>query len=348
MAALAQNDVFTRNLITVKDSALNFLQEILGADGTAALRQAAEREPALEPLLVPRAALAWIASHRGYEGLLPGNPNSYLRFRKHEDGLTGAMSCGDFSYDFRGVSAEHLAAATSAAVGVDLQNRREIRDAVLVRLGKSIDALVGAQHLAKRVLDPKEGYAFRDEEGPEGLRVHSFLGNKKVGTAWFKPHSETHLKPVSVVVDEDHQRKGLATALYDHARRVSGKEILPGNLQTPEGQAFRAAYKTELPGQTAKPKAQLEPIGPQQPQKQSRAARPRVPGITVGKTEAQRPCGACGGQQFSGQEFRGCLCFRELRKATTVTTYGDGYVLEFQGSVDRALVAELRKVFRDE
>ena len=41
------------------------------------------------------------------------------------------------------------------------------------------------------------------------------------------------------IYDPKHQRKGLATAMYQHAEKKSGKKILSGDFQTPEGKKFK-------------------------------------------------------------------------------------------------------------
>lgn len=131
----------------MKDTAFSFLTGVLGTDGARALRKAADREPALEPLLVPRAALSWILERQHYEGTIPGVANSYLKLDKSEGGLNGVVSLQDTNYEFSQVSPEHVASAMSVSVGIDLTNRLPVKDLLLVRLGKSIDALVKAQAL---------------------------------------------------------------------------------------------------------------------------------------------------------------------------------------------------------
>lgn len=53
-----------------------------------------------------------------------------------------------------------------------------------------------------------------------------------------------HYAVFSVGVHPEHQRQGLATAMYDFARLRTGKEILPGGIFTPEGRRFRERYDT--------------------------------------------------------------------------------------------------------
>lgn len=133
----------------MQDSALHFLSSVLGTDGAQALKRTAAREPALEHLLVPRAALAWLQDRQDYEGLVPGQANSYVSFEKSETGYRGIISLGDTNYEFEKASAEHLAAAVAVSVGVDMDSHRPVRDLTLTRLGKSIDVLAKAHELTK-------------------------------------------------------------------------------------------------------------------------------------------------------------------------------------------------------
>ena len=95
----------------MRDSALQFLTGVLGVDGARALARTADREPALEPLLVPRTALAWLRDRPDFEGLIPGQRNSYLSFQKSEQGYAGVVSLPETNYEFLGATPEHLAAA---------------------------------------------------------------------------------------------------------------------------------------------------------------------------------------------------------------------------------------------
>jgi hypothetical protein len=133
----------------MKPQAFSFLSSVLGVDGAKALRKAADREPLIEPLLVPRTALAWISEHHAYEGNVPGLANSYLKLEKNEAGFTGIVTIGDLNYEFGPVSPEHVAASLALAVNVDFTKAEDVKDKMLVKLGKTLDALVKAQKLTK-------------------------------------------------------------------------------------------------------------------------------------------------------------------------------------------------------
>lgn len=100
-----------------------------------------------------------------------------------------------------------------------------------------------SEDLIKKVLDPSAGYQLSHEHVGEGtpehvtrVSVHSPQG-EHVGAATFI-HAPEGLKVGTVVVDEDPQRRGLASAMYSHAQTVTGKKVGPSGLQTPEGAAL--------------------------------------------------------------------------------------------------------------
>jgi GNAT superfamily N-acetyltransferase len=95
-------------------------------------------------------------------------------------------------------------------------------------------------NLEKRVLDPNAGYKFSHgvNAGMSQVHVHTAAG-EHVGAATFMHHGPG-LKVGSVVVDDAHQRRGVASAMYAHAEKMTGKKIQPSPVQTPEGQALWA------------------------------------------------------------------------------------------------------------
>lgn len=70
-----------------------------------------------------------------------------------------------------------------------------------------------------------------------GARVYSDSGRGHVRS------KVVGLKGYFVHVYKDHQRKGLASAMYRFARDAFGLKILPGDVQTDEGAAFLAHRK---------------------------------------------------------------------------------------------------------
>lgn len=418
----------------MSDLGLKFLAAALGQDGAKALRKAVEREPQLAEVLIPRTIVGWLnfTAEHDYEGQIPGIDNSYVQFQKSEDGYSGTISFEDGNYTFEKSNIYHLAA--SIAVAMDIKPSSldpQVRDQILVKLGKSIDTLAkaqvlvkelrspraltptrmtthGAYHiehsgaadrpysvvhtktgspvqagiaslkdaqpiadwhhgryggkftpgLSKRDLDPNAGYKISSSHEDVGggnflTRVTAHAPNgQQVGTATFT-HENNALRPGMVVVDEDHRRRGLATAMYNHASQQTSKPILHGHVQTDEGAAFRSTFgKVELPGKSHQPTAQQGPQAPTPPMKQPAnsaakpPAKPKMPTLAIGKSEAEQECSMCGGHQFENHKFRGCICFRELAKSITTTAYGDGYVLTFKPGIDADDVKALMKNFR--
>ncbi len=108
----------------------------------------------------------------------------------------------------------------------------------------------GQWSLEKGVLDPKAGYKFSHEHHDLGggnmltrVNVHSAAGDH-VGAATFT-HQGEHIVPGTVAVDEDHQRRGIASAMYGHAQKMTNKLIKPSPNQTPEGAALWAGNKAK-------------------------------------------------------------------------------------------------------
>jgi predicted GNAT family acetyltransferase/ribosomal protein S14 len=339
-------------------NAFSFLAEILGSDGAKALQKAADREPSLRLVLVPRAALAWVAQQSGYEGRIPGQKNSYLLLKKSVDTYSGTVSFPDGNYQFTDKSPEHVAAAISASLGIELSKKHQVDGLILERLGKSIDILAKAKDdihtLTKRILDPSLGYKITHEHHPDinltTVRAHAPDGSV-AGEAAFTHTPENTLVPETVQVHPAHQRKGLASALYAHAQQQTGKKVVPSTSQTPAGQALwngtNGAFKTELPGMTAKPQAQEGAVAPTPPTKQpKKAAKPQLPALKVEKTEAARVCSACGRPNFTNNKFTGCICWRSLAKSISTTVFSDGYVLQLDPSLGINTFQTLRKALK--
>lgn len=341
----------------MNDRAFSFLTGVLGKDGAQALKKAAQKEAGISSAVVPRTILSWIslATRYEYEGGIPGVDNTYLQFRKTEGpGYSGAVSIGDEVYSFQNASMFHVAASVAVALGVDdTRIDSKVRDMTVTRLGKSIDTIVKAriavQELEKKALDPGLGYKFSHEHHDLGagqtltkVNVHSPAG-EHVGAATFT-HQGQNLVPGTVIVEDDHQRRGIASAMYSHAQKQTGKSAIPSPNQTPEGQALwqgnmkapqfgvATTTKTEMPGAANKPRKQQEAMAPQAPQFQQAQPRPppKSPVLKVTKSQASQPCHMCGRTQFVSDGFFGCLCFRDMAKGVSVQKQEYGYALEFR------------------
>lgn len=266
-----------------------FLSEALGRDGAEALCKAVERESSLGDVIVPRAIIGWLSTITkfDYEGQIPGVDNSYLSFKKSEDGqqFSGTLALENENYSFSNSNIVHLASAVAMAIGVDTNQGidTEVRDAVLVKLGKSIDILAKAQ-LVTNALKQK---------------------------------------------------------------RIIEKTDLPGQAHAPL--APKAPSAPLAPGSqdinVKLPKSSKTPTVPKLP-KPPKAFK--LPNLKVGKSEAERPCDACGGKMFKDNKFKGCICFQDIAKSIKTITFGDGYVLQMGKGIDEETMRALMDVFDNE
>lgn len=318
--------------------ALNFLTELLGTEGAKALARSATKEPILGHLLVPRTALSWLQRQDDYEGTVPGVPNSYLKFAKSDKGFTGLVTLETVNYEFADAAPEHLAAALSVSVGSGVPSPSGLGDLTIQRLGKSIDLLVGAHFVTQRLIKNVHaslGLNIREEQDDKGLKVHAFdKKGKHVASAWFENH-ENQLRPIQLPEDSN-----MADTLTEHAKNFAGKHITKAEVGS-----------VAEHGATAQPFKQKGPIEPEAPSKQkgginaaqNKPKLPKVPALKVEKSEMIAECPACGGTQFQGNKFKGCLCVRDFAGLVKATVYSDGAVLEFKAGFEPEALAILRK-----
>lgn len=374
------------------NDAQKFLTSVLGRDGFEVMQKASAKYDGMAKILLPRAILAWLDAtlESVYEGNLPGLPDSYIKLHKAEKGFGGVITIEDEVYSFQDVSLYHVASAIALTVGHEHTLDSSVKDVDIVRLGKSIDALAKHQkllktlqdNLEKRVLDPGLGYQFSHEHTDLGngkmmtkVNVHSPTGDH-VAAATFV-HQGNNIVPGSVVVDEDHQRRGIASAMYAHAEKHTGKSIMPSANQTPEGSAlwtgnkatpqFGATLKTELPGTAAAAKKPDEPLQPEQPTKQKgqppkpkkpvlpKLAQPdtkipqvpsvKLPSLKLSEAQAAKKCQLCQIPQFSDNKFVGCHCFSALNKSIGAAKTAYGYKVSFGEDIDLETAAVFIRSF---
>lgn len=341
-----------------------FLRALLGEDGAQALAKAAERSPALAPVLIPRVILSWLAlldRDGAYERDLPGVENSYFSMQKTDSGYTGVIAVGDASWGFEAASALHLAASIGVALGVDTEDLDPaLRNLDLQRLGKSVDLLVkaraAAEQLGKRQLDPNAGYTFSHDHTPSMdldsngqsapvTSVYAFAPGAKqepgghIGHAIFRHNPNGTIESAMTGVEEEHQRRGVASAMYAHAQKVTGKQVVPSVNQTDEGRGLWAGNakapqfgtaKAEAAGPAAAPQKQGAPQGPTGAIKQPKLPVPRPPpSVKLSLSQASQACPVCGLPQFHGERLVGCLCFGELAKTTRAERTLEGFTLTF-------------------
>lgn len=77
----------------------------------------------------------------------------------------------------------------------------------------------------------------------EELKIDLYSKKTKelIAYAWFYLE-ENFIETGYIDVNEEHQRKGIATIIYKLAEEVSGRELADNNQQTPEGKIFRDKF----------------------------------------------------------------------------------------------------------
>ncbi len=72
-----------------------------------------------------------------------------------------------------------------------------------------------------------------------------------------------------------------------------------------------------------------------------KAPKAKPPTLAVSKSQSEAECPVCGGHQFKADQFRGCICFRDLAKSVKVTVTETGYNLEFKADWDQDSILTL-------
>jgi hypothetical protein len=113
-----------------------------------------------------------------------------------------------------------------------------------------------AEGLIIKVIDPEDTSVFRPGE----------VGSVRLIVKGDGSYDDRALSASLLGVDDDHQRKGLASAMYQFAREL-GNDIMPSNAQTDMGKAFWQGgagvgkdFPEELPPE---PEAKQEPVEPE-------------------------------------------------------------------------------------
>ena len=232
-----------------------FLQGVLGPDGSSALIKAIDREVRLGPALVPRAVLSWlgVVARGSYTGSLPGVDSVQFNMKKSEGaGFTGFVTIGPENYEFKNASVYHIGAALTVALGVDQAKVEDsVRSATLAKLGKSIDTLVkariaheyqlkkaigaippgkemtapigaaaGSKHMDySHVLSPGQrqaGYGLSVEHHPDSGTVLAHVSHQGKNVGQVKAmHFDNKLHIEDADISKEHQGKGLGQAAYE-------------------------------------------------------------------------------------------------------------------------------------
>lgn len=235
--------------------ASQFLTEVLGPAGSAALEKAISREPRLSSALTPRAVLSWLSvvAQGRYTGTLPGVDDCQFNMCKAETGFDGSVTIGPELYTFKKSSIYHVGAALTVALGVDQAKVSEsVHSKTLAKLGKSIDTLVkariahdqqlkkaiaaiapgkemappaglkagGAKHFDySHVLSPGQraaGYGMSVVHSPDSGTVIASLSHQGKRAGQVKgSHFDNQLHIEDAEIDPEHQGKGLGQASYE-------------------------------------------------------------------------------------------------------------------------------------
>jgi hypothetical protein len=140
------------------------------------------------------------------------------------------------------------------------------------------------------------------------------------------------------------------------AMKPGGGVEAPGPAAAPRPPDAPQAPLAAVPTQTSKgPTVGLHPKPPKLPTPKAstdqvqtgpgmgapKAPKAKSPTLKVTKAQSEVECGVCGGHQFQGPKFTGCLCFQDLAKAVRVTVLDDGYNLEFKADWDQDSILTL-------
>ena len=352
----------------------NFLKAVLGDDCVQALTVAVAGVPGLAAAVAPRAMVAWLAANgTSFVGGLPGTAAT-IEFYKSDEGYRGNVVNDGDRYDFEDMPPLQMVALLSVVAGLDPQEAHPAPAKALVKLGKSIDLMIGTTLRAPGPLAYLRQFDVALEKGivvrslkslPKTspsvitdvpVRVGHYGGagpywrGKSGSTFSFqymrdlvKPHQHLHNKPLLS------QMEGLGGKWSEEFDGGSTPHSLP-----PSWTDFAKIEPAGQPAPRATAQAPAQPTGPvgatapkKQTAKQTSSQGSQVPGVTgalkiphvsktlkVEKHEAAAACRSCRGSRFAGDRFVGCTCFSSLAKSVSTQVIAGGYMLTFAPSVD--------------
>ncbi len=225
------------------------LSAVLGAGGGAVLGAGVHGAGKLSDLLTSNAAARREATK--LSPLHPDSPegqavlsNIALRTREASDAADGLLRAAD------------QLPVQQPKVGHTLTEQVRVGDTDLVfeaaRRHRFDNPFHSPESVGEPALNPDD---FLDSYGRQLTRVRAVRKlndgtHTDAGFAEFTVGTDGKLTPtdVGVWVDPAFQRKGVATRLYDMARKVSNDaEVLPGKQQTEQGKAFSEAFRRRQP-----------------------------------------------------------------------------------------------------
>lgn len=332
---------------------------LAAAIGTALGLQPGQVDPAVRDAVLVKLgkSIDTLAKAQVLMQELRNTPQETVRLSTH-----GAYHIEKLAKGERPYSVVHTKTGSPVQAGIaSLKDAQPIADWHQNRYGG-----IFKSELSKRALDPALGYQIShqhhdigDGESQTNIYTHDKLGNVVGQMAIAHHRDQPHAKLDIISVHPAHQRLGIGHAMMDYAHKAIGKPVMSTTARTDAGEAFwqntkpaGAIDKTELPGRSHQPTPPQGPQAAMPPEKQPAnaaakpTAKPKLPSLSIGKSEAEAECKMCGGHQFQDNKFKGCICFRDLSKSITTTAYGDGYVLTFKPSIDAESVRALMKTFR--
>lgn len=121
-----------------------------------------------------------------------------------------------------------------------------IKEAIEAKIAHNVKKI---NELIKRQLDPNSGITFTHEHhdlGGEGDLTHIKAIHPKhgvIGEALFEHRPDGFLEAQGVQVHPEHRRMGIASGMYAHVQKISGKKIKPSYDQTEMGRALWSGTK---------------------------------------------------------------------------------------------------------
>lgn len=201
--------------MTPTAAAFQFLEAVLGHQGSVALAKGLEARPDLVPVLIPRTILSWLAQQqaltKNYEGQVPGVEDSLLRLELLPQSFLyrGVVKLGK-SYRFDGADILTVAGTLGLALGLspeDLQAAPMPQSARLQKLGKSLDLLVGT-NLRKAIsaIEPGQSFTGDIESMRRSARSKAFMG----------PPQGAQYYDYSHVLPPEHRQAGMGITISHH------------------------------------------------------------------------------------------------------------------------------------
>lgn len=298
-----------------------FFGHILGEAGAKALNNTAE---ILRPIVVPRTIMSWVImmGDLGYDGPVPGTPDSYISLHKSESGYRGAIKVEDELITFENAALAHVSATLGVSLGVELP---EIDDKLKTKdlgaLGKSIDLLVKSEFVRK-VQEKKLDKSNNDHKGatppkpPEKPKVDNPASHDNT--------PGTH---------GGHQKPQQQSPQERPPKLPPGAKSLPTEPPIERGQKGKGKVKEAKKMYSRNNVPDETPLEPQK--------------IKINKAEMDKVCAKCGDSRFEKGEFKSCACIPELSKSISTEKSPDGVLLVLNRQVSMETLEALVSLLKD-